>query len=105
LWDSSNFELIEELRGHLLGVEGVAFSPDGQRLASASQGEEAVKLWDVQSRQEVATLSGEGLIAGGLAFSPDGNMLSAVNSQGKAHIWWAPSFEEIAAAESRQEAR
>jgi WD40 repeat protein len=30
---------------------GVAFSPDGRRLISASGGREAVKLWDVSTRQ------------------------------------------------------
>ena len=103
LWDASNFELIDELRGHLIGVERLTFSPDGMRLATASQGKEAVKLWDVVSRQEVATLPGEGLIKGRLSFSPDGNMLVAINAQGKAHIWRAPSFDEIAATESQPE--
>ena len=73
------------------------------RLATASQGKEAVKLWDVVSRQEVATLPGEGLIKGRLSFSPDGNMLVAINAQGKAHIWRAPSFDDIAAIESQPE--
>jgi WD40 repeat protein len=104
LWDTSSLEVIDVLRGHLIGVNAVAFSPNGHRLASSSQGDEAVKLWDVSARQEVVTLPGEGLIAGGMAFSSDGNMLVAVNAQGKAHIWWAPSFAEIAAAESGSDA-
>jgi WD40 repeat protein len=103
LWDTSKLEVIDELRGHLIGVNVVAFSPDGQRLASGSQGDEAVKLWDVPTRQEVATLAGEGLISGGMAFSPDGNMLVGINAQGKAHIWRAPSFDEIAAEEARSD--
>jgi WD40 repeat protein len=100
LCDTTSFEVVSELRGHLIGVNAVAFSSDGQRLASASQGEEAIKLWDVPTGQEVVTLPGEGLISGSLAFSPDGNVLTGVNAQGKAHIWRAPSFDEIRALET-----
>ncbi len=101
LWDTSTLEVINELRGHLIGVNAIVYSPDGQRLASASQGDEAVKLWDATTGQEVATLKGEGLISDGLAFSPDGNLLVGINAQGKAHIWRAPSLEHISAEESR----
>jgi len=99
LWDASRGKVVDVLRGHLLGVHAVAFSPDGQRLASGSKGEEAVKLWDITMRHEVATLPGEGLLSSHLKFSPDGNLLGAVNLKGKAHIWRAPSFSEIEEAE------
>ena len=95
LWDGTSREVVNVLRGHLLGVHAVAFSPDGRRLASGSKGAEAVKLWDVATRHEVATLPGEGILSSRLNFSPDGTLLSAVNSKGKAHIWRAPSLADI----------
>jgi WD40 repeat protein/serine/threonine protein kinase len=103
LWDSSSHAVVDVLRGHLIGVNVVVFSPDGQRLASGSQGDEAVKLWDMPTRQEVATLPGEGLISGDLAFSPDATLLVGINAQGKAHIWRAPSLDEVAAAERQSD--
>ncbi len=49
----------------------------GQRLASGSVGNEAVKLWDVATRHEVATLAGEGSIFSLVKFSPDATCSSA----------------------------
>jgi WD40 repeat protein len=95
LWDCSQRKLVDVLRGHLLGIEAISFSPDGQRLASTSHGSEAVKLWDVQTRHEVATLAGEGSLFRRVQFSPDGRWLVAINLQGQAHFWRAPSLEEI----------
>ncbi|MCP4453825.1 MAG: hypothetical protein GY809_20380, partial [Planctomycetes bacterium] len=99
LYDGETREAIDVLRGHLMGVIAVAFSPDGQRLASGSKSEEAIKLWDIATRHEVATLPGEGLLSSHLKFSPDGRLLGAVNSKGKAHIWRAPSLRDIDEAE------
>jgi len=100
LWDLSEHRIVDVLRGHLLGVHAVAFSPDGQRLASGSVGNEAVKLWDVATRHEVATLAGEGSIFSLVKFSPDGNLLVAINAEGKAHIWRAPSLQQLAKIEA-----
>ena len=36
-----------------------------------------------------------------LSFSPDGNTLAATSLNGNAHLWHAPSWAEIEAAEKR----
>jgi WD40 repeat protein len=105
LWDASQRKLVDVLRGHLLGVSSVTFSPDGQRLATISHGNEAVKLWDVETRQEVATLSGLGSMFESVEFSPDGTHLVAINMERTAYVWRAPSSEQIAAAERQAAAQ
>jgi len=47
---------IRTLRGHHRGLVALAFSPDGQLLASAAQ--DGVKLWQFPKRREQAMLVG-----------------------------------------------
>ena len=106
LWDMATGQPVETpKRGYRSGVSAVAFSRDGRRLAVGSAGPEAIKLWDLETLDEVLTLSAEGLEIHGLKFSPDGRYLLGVTSwdvfggTGYAHLWFAPTLEEIASAE------
>jgi WD40 repeat protein/serine/threonine protein kinase len=103
IWDSSSFQLIDVFKGHMLGAHAVAFSPDGRRLATGSGGRQAVKLWDVSTHRELMTMPGQGSLFSFVAFSPDGTWLAACNREGELHLWRAPSWEEIEAAEKRPE--
>jgi WD40 repeat protein len=99
LFDPAEGERIEDLHGHLNAAFGLAFSPDGRRLISASTGREAVKLWDVGTRQELLTLAGTGSLLFAARWSADGDVILAGRPwQG----WRAPSWEEIAAVEARE---
>ncbi len=90
------------LLGHSGIIMGAAFSPDSRRLATGGQNtREAVKLWDWVARHELLSLQAEGLYFTHLVFSPDGNTLAATSLAGIAHLWRAPSWEEIAAEENK----
>ena len=98
LLDPAKGELLETLHGHMNGAFGIAFSPDGRRLISASGGREAVKLWDVGTRQELLTLAGTGSILNAATWSADRDVILAGWPW---QAWRAPSWEEIAAAEAK----
>jgi len=101
LWEVATLRPLGALKSFLLGAHSVSFSSNGRRLVAGSNGREAVKLWDVETWQEVLTLRGEGSRFVGVKFSPDGRHLLAVNDGGVAHVWTAPTWEEIAAEEAK----
>jgi WD40 repeat protein len=78
---------------HPGAVTAVAFSADGQRLASAAKDPSAfnkpgeIKVWDVERREEVRTLPGQGFPAAGAVFSPDGRFLVSADANGGPKVW------------------
>ncbi len=70
---------------HALFVTSVAYSPDGQRLASGSA-EGTVKVRDVRTGQVLYQWRMPGGVRG-LAFSPDGQYLAAGCLDGRARVW------------------
>jgi eukaryotic-like serine/threonine-protein kinase len=106
LWDVPTLRQVASLRGHFSWTFGMAFSPDGQRLATGGTGaRDAVILWDLVAQRELLSLPAEGKYFMCVGFSPDGNTLAAVSLSGSAHLWHAPPWEEIEAAENRQTTR
>ena len=99
LWDTRTARRSGELRSVLLGLHSVGISPDGKRVAAGSNGKEAIKIWDLNSHEEVATLEGKGSYFASTSFSPDGNALGARNWNGILHLWRAPTWGEIEAAD------
>ena len=56
-------------------ASGIAFSPDGTRLATAGD-DGTIRLWDVATRREVAALAGHEVVIHALAFNPDRTKLA-----------------------------
>jgi WD40 repeat protein len=67
----------------------VAFSPDGQIVASGSD-DKTIKLWDLQTGLEIATLSGHESYVESVAFSPDGKTLVSGGYDKTVKVWQVP---------------
>ena len=73
------------LEGHEETVFEVAFSPDGQTLATAS-GDNTVKLWR-SNGQDLRTLVGHGDEVYSVSFSPDGQTLATASKDKTVKLW------------------
>jgi WD40 repeat protein len=65
-------------------TRGLAFSPDGTRLAIGGR---AMKIWDVAGRREVVVLNDNHPDIGPLVFSRDGHRIAGGSYDGTALVW------------------
>ena len=99
VWETETLREVSTFGDFLQGVRSVAFSRDGKRLVTGSEGREAIKLWDMESHQALLTLEAQGSQFSSIVLSTDGNLLGASNSRRVVNVWRAPSWREIEAFE------
>ena len=90
LWDTTTGEHIRTLTGHNDVVLSVAFSSDGQLLASGSE-DGTVLLWQISLKAKTGEppriLIGHNDVVLNVAFSPDGKTLASRSHDGIAFLW------------------
>lgn len=79
VWDPLERRSLVTINAHRLRIMALAFSPDGERLATTGE-EGTVKIWDWRNRQLIASLEDD-RSAIVLRFSPDGSQLAAGNRE------------------------
>ena len=82
---------------HALPVEAesVAFSPDGQLLASGHQSG-AVRLWSMPDGHPLTILQGHTSRVNQVVFSPDGRVLASGSADGTVRLWSMPDGHLLA---------
>ncbi len=85
LWDIASRSEIGRLTGHHDSVSALAFSPDGQTLASGSQ-DRTARLWNVADRRQGLQFTNHSGGFGSVAFSPDGRTLALSGEGGAGRV-------------------
>src|SRR5262249_38303958 len=87
LWDLANDKQPRHFPGNTWAVQQVAFSPDGQHVASTCV-DGIVRIWDVQTRNLIGTPPlTPSCPSHGLAFSPDGMQLALGSNDQVVRVW------------------
>ena len=81
--------------GHDGWVLGVAYAPDGSRLASASE-DASIRIWDVATGELLTEFGAHGSWVRGVAYAPDGSRLAGACQDGAVRIWDVASGEQLA---------
>jgi len=82
------------LTGHQDQIGQAVYSPDGTRLATASD-DGTAKVWDAATGQDLLTLSGREAAVSSIAFSLDGKLIVTGSEDATAKLWNAETGEEI----------
>ncbi len=86
LWEVETGKLLRVLQGHNFNAASLAFSPDGQQLASGAYNT-TLRVWNVATGELTQEITGTDGVAG-LQFSPDGTTLAVpVWRSGQAQVW------------------
>ncbi|MCA9963488.1 MAG: hypothetical protein KC423_04565 [Anaerolineales bacterium] len=82
------------LDAHSSFVFSVAWSPDGEKLASASAGG-AVVIWNTTTWEQLTVLLGHSSTALSMSWSPDGDRLASASADGAVVIWNTTTWEQL----------
>ena len=86
VWNLDTDEIKDTDDSHLRYVSSVAFSPDGQTVASGSA-DQTIHLWNIDSDAIKVMNIPERSDWVALAFSPDGKLLASGSDDGKIYFW------------------
>src|SRR5262249_32861187 len=100
VWDVTNGSLLLTVPGHAGQMTCVAFTRDGQRLATKGP-DTTVQIWDAHTGKELRTLRGHRQGVHCVAFSPDGRLLASGGghplypSEQDVKVWDAQTGQEL----------
>jgi WD40 repeat protein/serine/threonine protein kinase len=86
LWDIKTGTMRGRLTNYHERVWSLAFSPDGQLLATGGV-DQSVRVWDVRTCQQVQNLRGHGSEVLAVAFSEDGETLVSGSKDHTVRLW------------------
>ena len=94
IYDVQTGEALDLLIGHTAPIKSIAFSPDGQTLATGSE-DNTINLWDSNTGKLKVTCVGHEDDVNIIMFSPTGKMLTSTSEDGKIRFWNAQTGKTI----------
>jgi WD40 repeat protein len=94
VWDARTGQEVWTLTVGTATVLGVSWSPDGMRLAGASD-DKTVKVLDASTGQEALTLKGHTDAVWGVSWSPDGTRLASASKDQTVRVWSLQTGQEL----------
>ncbi len=86
VFSTKDGSLAFKMKKHTDWVTAVAFSPNGEWLATADRNG-GVVIWDADNGLEIHTLAGHKSAVTALSWRPDSKVLASVSEDGSAKIW------------------
>ena len=94
LWDVAEGQLLTRIK-QKSWVTAVAFSPDGQIVASGHD-DGIVRLWDVASKKPVGEIAAHPMPVSAIQFNPAGDRIATAGEDRQVRVWNSQSHAKIA---------
>jgi len=85
-WNISTGKKVLNLSGHTDGVQSVAYSSNGEFIATGSD-DATVRLWDAETGAPIATLTGPSSPVMSVAFTPNDQSIISGSGDNKLYVW------------------
>jgi WD40 repeat protein len=95
VWDAMTGEELQVLGGHTYDVKSARFSPEGERVVTASS-DRTVRIWDVQTATQILQFA-IGIDATDAFFTEDGNHILVTTAEGEIlnyNVAWTSSLDK-----------
>jgi WD40 repeat protein len=103
IWDARTGAKLQAFRAHPWLVWALAFSPDGECLATGAKENGQAHVWDVTTGKMLHTLVGHTKGIEGFAFSPDGKRLASASLDHTVQVWDWRSGKQVLTYTSHEE--
>jgi len=95
IYESNTGKMLIEFPTSSAGIQRIAISPDGKRIASANG--DGAYVWDAATGRQLLTFSGHGvgIRSSGIAFNPNGKWIASSGNDATIKVWDSETGGEI----------